>query len=299
VPIAPPGVVLSAGGDSNQPVTRTHRLPQNTAVSIGASVEPLFEPATSLVVYEQPLNERMRTFLRLEFLYSQMLYHSELPGSWSTRAAVSSLLEALAITQRGDARGDVIKELEHHIKALNEFQAKPGVDPGRLRTVMSNLLRLRSELIGLGANYLQPLRDSEFLNAIKHRSAIPGGTCEFDLPDYSFWLSRDPEMRAASFNQWLELLRPLCDGVLEILWVTRQNARPKQESAPGGIYQIAFERENPIQLLRIALPADSDLFPEISGSHHRCSLRFLSWSDITQRPVQAEHDVSFVLTCCT
>jgi cell division protein ZapD len=268
-------------------------------VSIGASFEPAYEPATSLVVYEQPLNERMRTFLRLEFLYSQVLYHCELASSWSTRAAVSSLLEALAITGRGDARGDVIKELEHHIKALNEFQARPGVDPGRLRTVMSNLLRLRSELIALGANYMQPLRDSEFLNAIKHRSTIPGGTCEFDLPDYSYWLSRDAETRAASFNQWLELLRPLCDGVMEILWVTRQNARPKTEIAPGGVYQIAFERENPIQLLRIALPANSDLFPEISGSHHRCSLRFLSWADVGQRPVQAEHDVSFVLTCCT
>lgn len=290
---------LSARADSNRPVTRVHRLPQNTAVSIGASFEPAIEPAADLVVFEQPLNERMRTFLRLEFLYSQALYHSELPNSWSSRAAVGSLLEALAITARGDARGDVIKELEHHIKALHEFQAKPGVDPGRLRNVMSNLLRLRSELVGLGANYLQPLRDSEFLNAIKHRSAIPGGTCEFDLPDYSFWLSRDAEMRATSFNQWLQLLRPLCDGVLEILWVTRQNTRPKQELATGGIYQIAFERANPIQLLRIGLPVDSNLYPEISGSHHGCSLRFLSWPDISQRPVQAEHDVTFVLTCCT
>ena len=50
------------------------------------------------VIYEQPLNERMRTFLRLEFLYTQATYHSELPSPWSTRAAVASLLEILAIT---------------------------------------------------------------------------------------------------------------------------------------------------------------------------------------------------------
>ncbi len=268
-------------------------------MSVGASFNPASEPAPSLVVYEQPLNERMRTFLRLEFLYSQLLYHGELPDSWSSRAAMGSLLEMLAIMGRGDVRGDVIKELERHVQALNEFQAKPGVDPGRLRIVMSNLLRMRSELIGLGANFMQPLRDSEFLNAIKHRSAIPGGTCEFDLPDYSYWLNRDAQTRAASFNEWLQLMRPLCGGVVDILWVTRENARPKQELAPGGIYQIAFERENPIQLLRIALPASSTLYPEISGSHHRCSLRFLTWPDIRQRPVQAEDDVPFVLTCCT
>jgi cell division protein ZapD len=258
---------------------------------------PLAAPDT--VVYEQPLNERMRTFLRLEFLYGQALYHTETPTAWSSRAAVASLLEILAITARGDVRGDLLKELESQVQALNEFQSRPGVDSGRLRSVMSNLIRLRAELMDAGANFLQPLRENEFLNAIKHRSAIPGGTCEFDLPDYNFWLSRPAEARTANFDEWMRLIRPVGDGVAELLWVTRQNARPRDEVATAGIYQIQFERENPIQLLRIVLPADSDLYPEISGSHYRCSLRFLSWSDTSQRPVQAEHDVPFRLICCT
>ncbi|HKE44368.1 MAG TPA: cell division protein ZapD [Steroidobacteraceae bacterium] len=264
-----------------------------------AFIEPAAEPASRFVVYEQPLNERMRTFLRLEFLYSQALYHTELPNPWSSRAAVGSLLEILTITARGDVRSDVIKELERHVQALNEFQSKPGVDAGRLRSVMSNLIRLRSELVSMGANFMQPLRESEFLNAIKHRSAIPGGTCEFDLPDYSFWLSRPAESRMATFEEWMKLVRPLCDGVIEILWVTRQNARPREEVAAGGQYQINFERENPIQLLRIILPTDSDLYPEISGSHYRCSLRFMSWKELGGRAVQTEEDVRFVLTSCT
>ena len=45
------------------------------------------EPEAAPVVYEQPLNERMRTFLRLEFLYTQATYHSESPSPWSSRAA--------------------------------------------------------------------------------------------------------------------------------------------------------------------------------------------------------------------
>jgi cell division protein ZapD len=51
------------------------------------------DPETAPIVYEQPLNERMRTFLRLEFLYTQATYHSEFPNPWSSRAAVASLLE--------------------------------------------------------------------------------------------------------------------------------------------------------------------------------------------------------------
>jgi cell division protein ZapD len=250
------------------------------------------------LVFEQPLNERMRTFLRLDFLYSQALYHNEMATSWGSRAAMSSLLDILAITTRSDVRSDVLKELERHLTLLNEFQSKPGVDAGRLRAVMSNLMRLRAELMTAGSAFLQPLRDSEFLNAIKHRSAIPGGTCEFDLPDYYYWLSRGAEERMRTFTEWLGLLRPLCDSIAELLWLTRQNARTREEVARGGSFHITFDRDTPYQLLRIALPGSAGLYPEISGSHYRCSLRFLAWNGLTARPTQSEADVPFILSCC-
>ncbi len=250
------------------------------------------------IVYEQPLNERMRTFLRLEFLYTQATYHGEFPNPWSTRAAVASLLEILAITARGDPRSDVLKELERAVNLLKEYQTKHGVDPGRLKSVMSNLLRLREQLANAGGNFMGPLRDSEFLSAIKHRTAIPGGTCDFDLPDYSFWLNRPAEVRAAEFDDWLALIRPLCDSITELLWLTRQNARRKAEVAAGGIYQLQFDRESPCQLVRVTLPPDVDLYPEISGSQHRCTIRFLAWTDAATRPVHVDVDVPFHLTLC-
>lgn len=256
------------------------------------------EPEAAPIVYEQPLNERMRTFLRLEFLYTQATYHSESPNSWSARAAVSSLLEILAITARGDSRSDVLKELERHVNVLKEYQTKIGVDPSRLKSVMSNLVKLRNDLSTIGGNYMGPLRDSEFLSAVKHRSAIPGGTCDFDLPDYSYWLNRPAEVRSAEFAGWLALIRPLCDSIAELLWLTRQDAKRKSELAVGGIFQLQFDRENPCQLVRVTLPADAGLFPEISGSQHRCTIRFLNWLDATSRPAHVDVDVPFLLTCC-
>jgi cell division protein ZapD len=163
---------------------------------------------------------------------------------------------------------------------------------------MSNLMRLRSELMQAGSAFLQPLRESEFLSAIKHRSAIPGGTCEFDLPDYYYWLSQPAEVRTQAFTQWLGMLRPLCDGIAELLWLTRQNGRTRQETAAGGLFNITFDRDTPFQLLRISLPADSGMYPEISGSHYRCNIRFLTWNGLTARPTPAEGDVSFLLSCC-
>ncbi|WP_331609268.1 cell division protein ZapD [Povalibacter sp.] len=254
---------------------------------------------TAPTVYEQPLNERMRTFLRLDFLYQQTLYHEERADPWSTRAAMSSLLEILAITARGDIRSEVLKELERQMAVMHEYAARPGVDGGRLKAVLSNLTNLRTELNSAGAMFMQRLRDSEFLNAIKHRSAIPGGTCEFDLPDYRHWLDQPFEQRTEAFNGWMSTIRPLCDAVTELLWLTRGAARPRPETAAGGTFQLTFERENPCQLIRITLPPDTHLFPEISGSHHRCSIRFMTANDVNIRPVQTGDDVKFLLTTCT
>ena len=126
------------------------------------------------------------------------------------------------------------------------IKPRPASTPSRLKSLMSNLIKLREDLSTVGGNFMGPLRDSEFLSAIKHRSAIPGGTCDFDLPDYSYWLNRPAEVRAAEFGSWLALIRPLCDSIAELLWLTRQNAKRKSETAVGGIFQLQFDREEPV-----------------------------------------------------
>ena len=285
------------------PFTDGARLKHNTDVA--HSLAPLTGPAaaaaaeTGILIFEQPLNERMRTFLRLDFLYNQALYHNEMASPWGSRAAMASLIDILAITTRGDVRSDVLKELEGQLGTLNEFQSNPAVDSQRLKALVANLGRLRTDLMGAGSAFVQPLRDSEFVSAIKHRSAIPGGTCEFDLPEYYFWLAQPDEVRMRAFNQWLGLLRPMCDSIAELLWLTRQNGRNRQETAQGGAFNISFERDTPLSLLRISLPAAAGLYPEISGSHYRCNVRFLEWQGLTTRPTQTEADVPFTLSCCS
>lgn len=276
-----------------------HNSKMTEADAQGPEQPPETQTPEGTLIFEQPLNERMRTFLRLDFLYSQALYHNEMGSQWGSRAAMGSLIDILAITTRGDVRSDVLKELERQLTMLTDFQAKPGVDVERLKTLMTNLVRLRTDLQNAGLTFLQPLRDSEFLSAIKHRSAIPGGTCEFDLPDYYFWLTQPDEVRTRTFNEWLGLLRPLCDAVAELLWLTRQNGRTRKEVATGGTFNITFDRDNPLQLLRISLPAAAGLFPEISGSHYRCNVRFLAWKGLATRSTQTDADVPFVLSCCT
>jgi cell division protein ZapD len=251
-----------------------------------------------LAEYEQPLNERMRTFLRLEFLYQQMLYNSELDTDWATRAATSSLLEIMAILTRGDVRSDVHKELDQQIEHLEQFESQPGVDSKRLDALMGNLVVSRDEVNAAGTQFLQPLKDSEFLASIKHRSSIPGGTCEFDLPEYNHWLRQPFARRQEDLNEWLSIIRPVCDAVIELLWLIRESAQPVEKTAINGMYQHNMQKNAQCRLLRVTLPDDSTLYPEISGSQHRFTVRFLEWTSIGHRAVQTGHDVPFLLSIC-
>ena len=273
-------------------------LRQNTAMVQPENAVAAAVPDPAILVFEQPLNERMRTFLRLDYLYSQALHHNEKASQWGSRAAVASLIDILSITGRGDIRADVLKELERHLGLLVDYQNRPGVDLSRLRTLVANLTRLRTALAASGNSYLQPLRDSEFLAAIRHRSAIPGGTCEFDLPDYFYWLNQDAESRVQTFNEWLGMLRPLCDAIAELLWLTRANGRSRIETAQDGCFNISFERDQPMQMLRVGVSAEAGIYPEISGNQHRCSVRFLTWNGLMTRATQAQGNHSFTLTCC-
>lgn len=248
--------------------------------------------------YEQPLSERMRTFLRLEFLYQQLLYNYEIDSTWATRGTIASLLEIMAILTRGDVRSEVHKELDLQIDNLKRYQSQPEVDSGRLGAILGNLVRSRGQIDAVGTQFMVPLKSCEFLSSIKHRSSIPGGTCEFDLPEFNHWLRQPYARRQEDVTDWVEVIRPLCDAVSEMLWLIRESARPADKTAINGMYQHRMQKDTSCRLLRVTLPSNSRLYPEISGSQHRFTIRFLEWSTIDSRAVQTGHDVRFRLSIC-
>ena len=55
----------------------------------------------------------------------------------------------------------------------------------------------------------QALTEIDWLASLRSRVAIPGGTCEFDLPIYHDWRHRSAEERRADLQRWIAGLLPL------------------------------------------------------------------------------------------
>ena len=128
-------------------LSRSPALEQNTLMNANEAAVPSPDAAARVIVYEQPLNERMRNFLRLDFLYQQAVHHHTQSDPWSTRAAVSALLEILAITAaRRRARRGAEGARAADGACSPRINTRPGVDTARLRMLLTKLHRMREEL---------------------------------------------------------------------------------------------------------------------------------------------------------
>ena len=101
------------------------------------------------VTFEHPLNERVRTFLRLEHLFGKVAHFLPQADPWAMRVVVESLLDIVSITSRADIRGELLKELDRNAATLAQFARQPGVDPQALGRVQADLAKAQSGLLHL------------------------------------------------------------------------------------------------------------------------------------------------------
>ncbi len=252
---------------------------------------------STLVVYEHPLNERIRTFLRLEFLFDRLSYFLPQDEEWATRATVQGLLDILAISARSDIKTEILKELDSHAAILERIGQQPGVDTTTLSRVLEELEEVADQVYRLNGQLAQSMRDCEFLKAISQRSSIPGGTCSFDIPQYHHWLIQPHPLRQRRILEWMQDLNPVRDAVALLLSLARGSSDPRDVTATEGFYNDNLDSQAPVQMVRVELDHALELYPEISGHKHRFNIRFMQASD-TERPTQTKQDVDFRLTCC-
>lgn len=256
------------------------------------------DPVTRETVYEHPLNERVRTFLRLESLFTQAAHHVKRSSEWDSRATLNCILEILSIFGNANLKSEVLKELERHSIGLKRLEHNPEIDGNRLTGLLDLIGSHIDSLHRINGQIGSELKSSEFLISIRQRSGIPGGTCDFDLPAFHYWLQQPVRERTDDLYRWLNSFDSIGQAIQFILKLTRESTTLTPVIADNGVYQKTLDPGLPYQLVRIALPADSPYFAELSGGRHRFTARFLNFSTVEIRARQTAEDVEFGLACC-
>ena len=253
---------------------------------------------TDYCVYEQPLNEKARAFLRLEKLFQQYAFHLKHGSDWNNRIAIDSILELLAFTTRSDIKLEILKELERQHTRLERLSKRPQIDEAQLSSVLKNIQKRMAELQAVSGQVGLETKNIELLAAIAQKSSVPGSICDFDLPAYKHWLILPKEKRQENIEKWFQPFGYLDRAVQLILDVLRHSAEYTDEVAQNGFFQKSLDMNQAIQLLRISVPDDASYYPEISAGKHRFSVRFMTNDDPALRPEQCKDDVNFKLKMC-
>lgn len=253
---------------------------------------------TALNVFEHPLNERMRAFLRLSELFQHAQHFLAGSSEPDTQCAVLALLELSELTGRVDLKRELMKELERQNANLTRLTQTPDVDTRKLSEVLEQQKALIQRLHGLTGPIGAAIKSNEFLSAIQQRSKIPGGLCEFDLPVFHHWLRQPIEDRRDMLLSWLTPFALIHDGIALILDLVRKSTGLSPMIAASGFYQRALDSSHPFQMIRVELPEDATCFPEVSAGKQRFTIRFLELNLDDGRTSQSADDIEFRLACC-
>ena len=250
-----------------------------------------------MIRYEHPLNERIRTLMRLEDVYSRLSVYAAGDLPQDHHAALASLFEIADIAARADLKTELLQELERQRQVLGPLRANPRIETEALDALLADIDGVTAQLLAQSGKLGAHLRENEWLMAIKQRSGIPGGVCEFDLPAYHWWLHRDAGSRRADLAAWIEPFEPVLAGLAIVLRLLRENGRSSRHIAYRGVFQLMLTTAKVAQLLRLTVARDLACVPEISANKYALNIRFIGVTGMDRGSVY-DRDVEFELAFC-
>lgn len=249
-----------------------------------------------MICYEHPLNERIRTLLRLEDLFNKVDFFLARDTSTEHHAALVALFEILDVTGRADIKSDLLQELERQRGLLEGLRKNPEISEDALNRVLNDIKLTFRDLLNIPGRIGGHLRDNEWLMSIKQRMSIPGGACEFDLPSYHYWLSIAPEMRHHHFKEWIAPLLPIRSSFNIVLKLLRNSGRTFRYTAYQGLFQQT-DSGHTAHMLRLKIDQEFPCVPEISANKYALNIRFVPFGADHKINVY-EEDIDFELTYC-
>ncbi|PPI87980.1 cell division protein ZapD [Candidatus Pantoea edessiphila] len=243
------------------------------------------------VLFEHPLSEKMRTWLRIEFLINQL--DETTPINKTIHALIFFRLidELLDIFERGDIRTQLLKELERQKQKLLMWSNIPGVDIDIIDTIHSKL-KTHSEQLMKSPRIGQQLREDNLISIVRQRLNIPGGCCSFDLPGLHIWLHFLEEIRNNQVKNWIETLSPVHNTLSIILDLIRKGGTFRTQTSLNGFYQ---DNAGGADLLRLQLEIENLIYPKISGHKSRFSIHFMP---LDKENITIPLKFNFQIACC-
>ncbi|MGX9418543.1 cell division protein ZapD [Vibrio sp. WJH972] len=241
--------------------------------------------------FEHPLNEKTRIYLRVESLLAQIDKSTQFSRESDYQLFFRSLFDLVDISEQIQLRNELAKDLDKQRVMYRSWLDVEGVDQSTLLALLNDIDTahqdiMKSERFGVS------LKEDRFLNSIKQRFSLPGGSCSFDLPALHYWLSLPIEQKQGDAHKWTDPLLPLKQGLSLWLKLARQTGSADAKLAARGFFQCDTENAS---MLRLDIPLEHGVFPMISGHKNRFAIKFIEF----ESGKATQQDIEFELAICS
>ncbi|WP_432456054.1 cell division protein ZapD [Agarivorans sp. QJM3NY_29] len=228
------------------------------------------------LIFEHPLNEKVRNYLRLEQLFEQLMLAKPLQHPLQQQQFFRILFEVAEVLERCEWRSDLLKDLATQTEKLDQWASMPNVDTSKIEQLILEVKSL-SVAISKHVRVSDHLKNDRLLASIRQRLALPGGNSSFDLPYLHYWLNQPPSQLRAQVEGWLQPFQMVVEAIKQLLKLVREQHQAIEVIANKGFYQGVAQH---CGLLRIEVDTDYQAYPTVSGHKHRFAIKFISAANL-------------------
>ncbi|WP_371195151.1 cell division protein ZapD [Glaciecola sp. SC05] len=249
----------------------------------------------TVALYEFPLGEKVRNYLRLEQLFQQLNEVKFANTEFQYLYFFDVLFDLIDLIERLDLRTDFVRDIDVQEKNLKYWSQHPDIDSSALEQALQTLHSLSTELkknkkLGSG------IRDEKFLNNIRQRFSIPGGATSFDLPSLFCWLKQPEDMRKSHIETWRAHLHLVESSIGMLLSFLRERGRYISVTAKNGFYQGNVEDK--MELIRVKCDNTKGYYPVLSGNKYRYGIKFMMLTPAEGTTGAIAQNIDFEIASC-
>ena len=244
-------------------------------------------------LYEEPVQEKIRKFIKIEFLLNKIYYFKSKDNKSENYIALLALCELYEILSRSDIKSELIREIETQNSYFQTIKEIPQADSSKLNSVLEKQNLLLKLIYNIESNYLDYLEHD-----ILFKTILKNCFTQLQPASIDFWLSRDILIRETQIDLWLEPLIFIKRSIDFILEVIRKSGRFEDRMAEKGFFIEKLDIKKNILLIRVTLTSDLYYYPQISVGKQRLTIMFMTKDD-KNNLVPYQEDLNFILTTCS
>jgi len=250
------------------------------------------------LLYEFPLNERMRTLLKLEQQFKRFRDSLICSQACNAHSAITALVEIYRLLEYSAADKILLEEKLKYYQNLERLAQTPSIDTVALHNVLFKLKESIDALQEFNFSKITFMQQ-ELFKSYSNRMPLPGGSMCFDTPLLHYWLKQSTHQHQESCESWISELQAVENGILLLLHLIRQCHFPTKEMAKYGQFTQNLKHSDDIQLIKVEYNNDLAVYPKISADKHRANIQFFD-AILEQKIHKTTHqDIPFELTLCS